>query len=289
MLQYLLTGISIGCIYGIVALGFAITFQGARFFNFAHGELFMLGALLSFAFVDGGFPVVAAVPVAAVLTGLVAMASERLVFRRFVVRGAAPINTIIASIGLAAVIRGTSMAMWGPGPKNVPSIVGGESISIAGAVVQRDFVLILLVTISICALTFVVFQMTRIGVAIRATADRIHLVGLFGIDIRRVLAAIFFIAGFLGAIAGGLVAPVFKAQVTMGIPILIKGFAAAILGGLSNVWGALAGGIALGIIESFSSRYGSSQWSDVLTFSVVLIMLMIRPQGMLGKPLTEKT
>lgn len=289
MLQYLLTGLGIGCMYALVALGFVITYQGAKFFNFAHGESFMLGAMGAFALTTGlDIPVVPAILIAGGGVSVLAMVAERVVFRRFVVTGSPAINAIIASIGLASLIRGTSQAAWGPDPESVPHVISGPGVTIGGAVIQRDLVVMMVATVLISALIYVLYRRTRAGVAIRATADRIRLVGLFGIELRTVLRSVFALAAFLGAIAGGLAAPLFKAQVTMGTNVLIKGFAAAILGGLTNIWGALVGGIALGVAESFGSRYIATSWTDVLSFGLVILMLVVKPEGLLGKRQVEK-
>jgi branched-chain amino acid transport system permease protein len=285
MLQYLVSGVAVGAAYGLVALGFVITYQGAKFFNFAHGEFFMLGALLTFWFVVFlGVPTFVAIALGAAVVTAVGMVAERLVFRRFVLAGVPAINLIIASLGLSSVIRGVSMATWGPEPHSVPRVVGGEPVvNLGPAVLQTDLAVLVLVTVGLSGMVFGLYRYTRMGVAIRATADRIRVVGIFGIELRHVLPMVLAISALLGAVAGGMVAPTFKAQVAMGVPILVKAFAAAILGGLNNIWGALLGGVALGVAESFTSQYVGANWSEVLTFSVVLVMLAVRPQGLLGK------
>ncbi|HWK26896.1 MAG TPA: branched-chain amino acid ABC transporter permease [Solirubrobacter sp.] len=288
MLQYLLSGLGIGCVYGLVALGFALTYQAARFFNFAHGAFFMLGAMGAYALVRAGVPVGLAVPGAALVVGAFAVVCERLVFRRFVLGGQGEINTIVVAIGLASIIRGVSVAVWGPQPQSVPSLVPGDAISLGGAVVRRELLVIMVITAIVAAALFWLLQRTRAGVAMRATADDLPLVGAFGIDVRVVLPTVLFISGLLAGIAGALVAPVFKAQPVMDVPMLIKGLAAAILGGLGNPWGALVGGLCLGVIESFGSRYGGSSWADVITYAVILVMLVMRPEGLLGKRTLEK-
>ena len=288
MLQYLLSGLGIGCVYGLVALGFALTYQAARFFNFAHGAFFMLGAMGAYALVDAGAPIGLAVPGAALAVGAFAVVCERLVFRRFVLGGEGEINTIVVAIGLASIIRGVSVAVWGPQPRSVPSLVPGDAVTIFGAVLRRELLVIMVVTAVVAALLFWLLQRTRAGVAMRATADDLPLVGAFGIDVRVVLPAVLLISGILAGVAGALVAPIFKAQPVMDVPMLIKGLAAAILGGLTNPWGALVGGLCLGVIESFGARWGGSSWAEVITYAVILVMLVIRPEGLLGKRTLEK-
>jgi branched-chain amino acid transport system permease protein len=289
ILQYVLSGLAVGCVYGLVALGFVITYQGARFFNFAHGELYMLGAMLTFALAGSGrMPTLVAVVVGGLVVGLVAATTEVLVFRRFVVTGAPPINAIIASIGLAALFRGLAQLQWGPDSYSLPNVLGGPPVSIFGAIVQRDLVVLMVATVVLSALVYELYRHTRLGVAIRATAERIRMVGIFGVEIRRVLPLVFALAGVLAGIGGGLVAPTFKAQVFIGTTVLIKGFAAAILGGLSNTWGALAGGLALGVAESFGSRWFGATWVDIFAFTIVLVMLTVRPTGLLGRTTLEK-
>lgn len=288
MLQYVLSGLGLGCVYGLVALGFALVYQAARFFNFAHGAFFMLGAMGAYALTAAGLSIYLAVVGAALAVGAFAVVCERVVFRRFVLGGQGEINTIVVAIGLGSIIRGVSVAIWGPQPHSVPSLVPGEPVSIFGAVLRRDLVLIILVTAAVAAVLFWLLRRTRAGVAMRATADDLPLVGAFGIDVRVVLPGVLLLSGVLAGLAGALVAPVFKAQPILDVPILIKGLAAAILGGLTNPWGGLVGGLALGVIESLGGRYISSSWSDVITYAVILLMLVVRPEGLLGKRVMEK-
>jgi branched-chain amino acid transport system permease protein len=288
MLQYVLSGLGIGCVYGLVAMGFALTFQAARFFNFAHGAFFMLGAMGTFALVDAGLSIYLAVIAAALAVGLFAVACERWVFRRFVLGGEGEINTIVVAIGLASIIRGVSVAVWGPQPRSVPSLVPGEAFTIFGAVLRRDLVVVMAVTAALAAFLFWLLRRTRAGVAMRATADDLPLVGAFGIDVRVVLPAVLLLSGVLAGLAGGLVAPIFKAQPVMDVPMLIKGLAAAILGGLATPWGGLVGGLFLGVIEGLGGRYVSTAWADVITYAVILAMLVVRPEGLLGKRAKEK-
>lgn len=288
MLQYVLSGLGIGCVYGLVALGFALTYQAARFFNFAHGAFFMLGAMGAYALVSAGLSIYLAVLGAALAVGVFAVICERLVFRRFVLGGEGEINTIVVAIGLASIIRGVSVAVWGPQPQSVPSLVSGDALSIFGAVLRRDIVVIMVVTAVVAAALFWLLRRTRAGVAMRATADDLPLVGAFGIDVRIVLPGVLLLSGILAGLAGALVAPIFKAQPVMDVPMLIKGLAAAILGGLNNPWGGLVGGLVLGVIEALGGRYISSSWSDVITYAVILAMLVVRPEGLLGKRVMEK-
>jgi branched-chain amino acid transport system permease protein len=288
MLQYLLSGLGIGCVYGLVALGFALTFQAARFFNFAHGAMFMLGAMGAYALTDAGVPIALAIPLAALAVGVLAVVLERGIFRRFVLGGQGEINTIVVAIGLASIIRGVSVAVWGPQPNSVPELVPGDSVTIFGAVLQRELLLIMAVTAVVAGALWWLLQRTRAGVAMRATADDLPLVGAFGIDVRVVLPVVLLISGVLAGLAGALIAPIYKAQPVMDVPMLIKALAAAILGGLTNPWGAMVGGLCLGVIESFGAHWGGSSWADVITYAVILVMLMIRPEGLLGKPVMEK-
>lgn len=288
MLQYILSGLGIGCVYGLVALGFALTYQAARFFNFAHGALFMLGAMFAFALASAGASAYVAVIGAAIMVGVLAAVLERVVFRRFVLGGAGELNTIVVAIGLASIIRGGAVAVWGPQPQSVPSLVPGDSLTIFGAVLPRGLAVIMVVTAVVALALFWLFRRTRAGVAMRATADDLPLVGAFGIDVRIVLPAVLLLSGLLAGLAGAMVAPIFKAQPIMDVSMLIKGLAAAILGGLTNPWGGLVGGLALGVIEALASRYISSSWSEVVTYAVILAMLVLRPEGLLGKPAMEK-
>jgi branched-chain amino acid transport system permease protein len=288
MLQYVLSGLGIGCVYGLVALGFALTFQAARFFNFAHGAFFMLGAMGAYALTDAGLSVYLAVPCAALLVGVFAVVCERVVFRRFVLGGEGEINTIVVAIGLASIIRGVSVAVWGPQPQSVPSLVPGDAAIVFGAALRRELIVVMVVTAAVAAFLFWLLRATRAGVAMRATADDLPLVGAFGIDIRVVLPAVLLLSGVLAGLAGALIAPIFKAQPVMDVPMLIKGLAAAILGGLTNPWGALVGGLCLGVIEALGSRYGGSSWAEVITYAVILLMLVVRPEGLLGKRTLEK-
>lgn len=287
MAQFLVQGLSTGMIYGLIGIGFVVIYRTVGLFNFAHSESYMLGALAAFSLVTSRhFPYYSAIFLAGVFCALVGMLSELVAFRRLIVARAPQVNLIIASIALATILRAAALLTWGPDAQAVTGLEG--NLSFGSVVLDKQYALIGLAATLAIVLVWVLLYRTQLGLALRAVAENRTVASLLGVDIRLTLPLAFGLAGMLGGVAGSLVAPLFFAQFRMGQAILVKAFAAGVLGGLDSVPGAIVGGLVIGVLESLVGGYVSSVYKDLLSFVILMIVLVIRPSGILGGRQVEK-
>jgi branched-chain amino acid transport system permease protein len=223
-----------------------------------------------------------------VATGVVVgIASERLAFRRLLMGQARPVNLIIASIALAIILRSLILLAWGPDARRVPSL-GDDPLRLAGRLITPQQLFVVAATVLAVAAVSVVLRYSRLGLAVRATASNRVVAGLMGVPLTSVLALSYGLSAGLGALGGILVAPIVLAQFSMGQAVLVKAFAAAILGGLSSIPGVIVGGLVVGLAENVAGAYLSSAYKDVVAFAVLLLVLAVRPSGILGGRAVEK-
>lgn len=286
LLQFAIAGLKSGSIYALVALGFSLVYGSTGIINFAQGEFFMLGGMLSVFFHDAGLPLPVAGVSAIVVTGLVGLAFERFLLRPR--RDAGPLVLIIITIGGSMVIKSLARHAFGGNELSLPMFSSGASVMVAGAAVERQALWMWgLTALAVVALT-VVHARTRFGRAMRACSLSHDAARLMGIDTAKVVMVSFGLAAALGALGGFVVTPLTQTSFDVGARIGLKGFAGAILGGLGNPLGAVVGGLALGLLESLSIAFISSSYKDAISLIVLLAMLFIRPQGLLGRVSREK-
>jgi branched-chain amino acid transport system permease protein len=286
--QILLNGVIVGSIYALVAIGFVVVYRSVAMFNFAQTEYYTLGGML-FATLLGvrGVPFPVALLGTAVAGAIVGVASERVAFRRLLLVGAPPVNVIIASIALGIILRSLILLAWGPDAYRAPSL-GDEPMRLVGLLVTPQQAFIVAATAVTVGLVYLFLQKTRLGLALRATASNRTVAGLMGVPLGVVLPVSFGLSAGLGALGGLLVAPILLAQFSMGQAILVKAFAAGILGGLSSIPGVIVGGLVVGLAENLAGAYVSSAYKDVVGFAVLILVLAVRPQGILGTRAVEK-
>jgi branched-chain amino acid transport system permease protein len=286
LLQFLVAGLKNGSIYALVALGFTIVYAATGAINFAQGEFYMLGGMLGVWFVRLGLPLPAAA-LAAVLTA----AAIGAVFEVLAVRPIAtgdPLRIIMVTIGGSVVLSHAAMHLWGPDELPLAPFTAGPSIRAFGAAVERQ-------TLWIWALTFLavvglvlLYRRTAFGKAMRATSIQRDAARLVGIDAKAMVTYSFALAAALGALGGLAVAPLTQTAFDVGAGIGVKGFAAAILGGLGNPVAAVGGGLILGLLESLTAGYINPLYKDAVALVVLLGVLFVRPQGLLGAFRREK-
>jgi len=287
-IQIVLSGIVVGSIYALVALGFVVVYRSVAMFNFAQTEYYTLGGMLfSTLLSQYHVPFALAIVLTMAVAAIVGIVTERLAFRRLLLIGARPANLIIVSLALAVVLRSIILLLWGTDARNVATL-GNDPIVIAGMLVTRQQIFIVVSTIVVVAALQVFLHRTRLGLALRATASNRTMAGLMGIPLTSMLALSFAISAGIGALGGILVAPILLAQYSMGQAILVKAFAAAVLGGLANVQGVIVGGLVLGLAENVAGAYLSSAYKDVIAFVVLLVVLALRPTGILSGRSEEK-
>lgn len=281
-LQFLLSGLTVGSTYGLTALGFTIIYNTTGIVNFAQGEFVMLGGMLGVFFLSGlGLPLPAALLLAVLCTLLIGALMERLTIRP--VQDAPVINLIIVTIGVSILVRGVVQIVLGKDTHALPAFTGSTPINMAGAAVQPQSLWVLAITCGLLLLLRHFFSRTIWGKAMLACAFDRKAAFLAGIGVRRMVLLSFMISAAVGATGGVILAPLTMTSYDVGIMLGLKGFAAAVLGGLGNPFGAALGGLILGVLESFAAGLLSSAYKDAFTFVVLLLLLFCKPSGLFGR------
>jgi branched-chain amino acid transport system permease protein len=284
--QYLLSGITLGAIYALVALGFSIIFNASHVINFAQGEFVMIGGMTTVSLIGTGLPLPFAIAGAVAVAAGVGLALEK--FAVEPARGAPVVTLIIITIGASIFLRGLATLVWDKKLHALPAFSGNKPIEFAGAALLPQSLWVIGVTLAIVLALSWFFGRTLPGKAILATSHQRLAAQLVGINVRTVLFISFGLSAALGAIAGILIAPITLTSWDVGIMLGLKGFAAAVLGGLGSGAGAVLGGLVLGIAETLSAGYLSSAYKDVIAFVLMLAVLFFMPRGLLGGRITER-
>jgi branched-chain amino acid transport system permease protein len=319
--QQLINGLTLGAVYAVVALGYTMVYGIIQLINFAHGEVVMIGAMVAFTVINAlaaaGLP-----PLAVVLIGtacaipvcvLVGYSMERLAYRPL--RRAPRLAPLITAIGVSIILQHLVMIIWSRNVLAFPQIIPITTFTFAGATVTGVQLAILAICVALMAGLAVLIYRTQLGTAMRATAQNPQVAGLMGIDINRVIAATFMLGAALAAVAGVMYGTYYGvAQYTMGSILGLKAFAAAVLGGIGNIPGAMVGGLLLGVVEALGAgyigdltdlcRYGlgpqancadgghfvlfGSNYQDVFAFVVLILVLVLRPSGLLGERVGDR-
>ena len=282
--QTAFAGISNGTLYAFLGLGFGLVIRSTGLINFAQGDMMMLGGVLTGALSAAGLPVGLAAAIAVILCTALNVVFYIVAIRP--VANAAMAQVTLITIGFSICIRGTATMVWGSDPMTVPSFSGDAPLDVFGVSVLPQELWLIGTLVAVTLLTGWFFRATVIGLAMRAGAVNPLGASFVGIDNRQLGMVAFGIAGLLGGLAGALWSPISYAQVDIGIGVGLKGFTAAILGGMHSTYGPILGGVLLASVESFSSGYISSAYQDTITFTLLLVALIVRPQGILGKRLS---
>jgi branched-chain amino acid transport system permease protein len=282
-LQYVAGGLTAGAIYALVALGFSIVYHASHAINFAQGEFVMIGGMGAVSLVALGLPLWIAVPLAVAGAVIVGLLVQRLALERAQSRGQADVVTlIIITIGVALFLRGLAQLVWDKRIHALPAFSGSEPIAIGGATVLPQSLWVLGgAAVAVLALGWF-FNRTLYGKAMRATAINPLAARLMGISTRGVMRTSFALAATLGALGGVLTAPITFTSTDVGVMLGLKGFAAAMLGGLGSFGGAVVGGLLLGLIEGLGAGFISSAYKDAIAFVVILAVLFFLPGGLIG-------
>ncbi|MBN1882940.1 MAG: branched-chain amino acid ABC transporter permease [Deltaproteobacteria bacterium] len=283
LLQFFIGGITNGSIYAMVALGFTIVYHTTEIINFAQGEFVMLGALLMVSFsLIPGMPLACAFVLAVLGVTVVGILVNLLVIRP--VRNPNHISLIIITIGASIFIRGIAMQSWawGKGEYASTPFSGETPILIGNAAMTPQAIWIIGITLTILMLLHFFFENTITGKGMRACAVNPRAASLMGIKVSRMVVITFALSGMLGAVAGIIITPTTTASYKMGVMLGLKGFCAAIIGGLGSIPGAIIGGFVLGVLESMGAGLISSAYKDAIAFVALLVVLFVRPSGILG-------
>ena len=284
--QYLITGLTVGSIYALLAVGFVTIYNVTGVLNLAQGEFAMIGALSCVTLVNLGLPIFGAIPVAIVITAIIGLAVERLAINP--ARNSTPTILVVITLGVSIFLKGMGLIIWGSSPRSLPPLVENKSIQFMGAVVNSQSIWILVLLFAHLIVLYWFFDKTFIGSALRASEKNPRAASLMGINTGTMSMIAFTLAAALGAIAGVMIAPLTDATYEMGFFIGIKGFVAMIFGGMHSIPGAVAGGLLLGVIEAFSGGYISTYYTDALAFGFLLLVLFFRPQGLFTRATGER-
>ena len=289
-LTYLINGISLGSVYAIIALGYTMVYGIAKMLNFAHGDVIMVGAYISFCVTQYmGLPAILSVVAAMFVCTVLGIVIERLAYKPL--RSAPKLAVLITAIGVSYFLQNAALLIWGSNPKSFASAVNIGSIRLCGGellISDEAIVTVLCCVVIMIALTMFTSR-TKMGKAMRAVSEDKGAAQLMGVDVNQTISITFAIGSALAAIAGVLLCSTYPVlQPTTGSMPGIKAFTAAVFGGIGSIPGAMLGGILLGLIEIFGKAYISTELGDAIVFLILIVMLLIKPTGLLGKKVSEK-
>ena len=289
-LSYLCSGISLGSIYAIIALGYSMVYGIAKMLNFAHGDVIMIGAYICFCATQyWGMAPITSVVVAMVVCTLLGVVIERLAYKPL--RAASSLAVLITAIGMSYLLQNSALLIWGANPKSFPSVVSIGSISLFDGrlLISGETVVTVLANIVIMIALTLFTGKTKLGKAMRVVSEDKGAAELMGINVNATISLTFAIGSALAAIAGVLLCSAYPALTpTTGSMPGIKAFTAAVFGGIGSIPGALIGGLLLGVIEILGKAYVSTELGDAFVFAVLIVVLLVKPTGLLGKKVHEK-
>ncbi|MDP1750100.1 MAG: branched-chain amino acid ABC transporter permease [Reyranella sp.] len=281
-----MNGLAVGCIYGLVALGFVLIYKATELVNFAQGDLLMLGAFVCYmAVVWWGLDYWLSFLIAVLAVAAFGALLDAVLLRRVI--GQPQFAVVMLTIGLGAVFRTFASVTWGSEIYTLPTPFGGVT-RIAGVTISHQYLSIIVGTLILCSVLYGFFNHTRIGVAMQATSQNQLAAYYMGIPVKRIFSMIWAISAGVATAAGVLLAPVTLIDINMGLAVALKAFAAAVLGGFGSIPGALVGGIVIGLIELYAGATLPDGFKDTAPYIVLLVMLVVRPQGLFGTPGRKK-
>ncbi len=287
VLQLLFQGVGIGAVYALVALGFVLIFRATNVVNFAQGEFSMVAAFLMVVFaVDLGWPYWLSFLIA--LGGMAFLGAIFNLGVYYPLRHRTYLPVIISTIGASILMANSTLALYGPQPQVLQGWFDTPGIQAGGVFLDSQYLLIIGVTLALVLFNYWFFEHTLLGKKLQATSQDKEMASLLGISVSSMIMITFVYSALLGGLAGILVAPILFVSIQMGGTIALKAFAATIIGGFGDVAGAIIGGLALGIIETFGAAYVSVPYKDGFAFLVLVAFLVFRPQGIFGERVAEK-
>ncbi|HET8575740.1 MAG TPA: branched-chain amino acid ABC transporter permease [Methylomirabilota bacterium] len=288
-LQYSLTGLSAGSLYALVALGIVLIYRSTRVLNFAHGDIATLATFVSFSLLSNRYSFPVALGASLLAGAMVGVVFYLTVLVRAQREGANLLGLVILTLGLALILQGVVVYVWGAEPVSLPfPISDTTTYKLGGVVVSQLSLATMAAGLVGSALLYLLVQRTRLGLAMRATSENVMAAQTLGIPTRLVLGVSWGAASALGVVAGIFLAPALLLDPSFMLDPFLKGFAAAVLGGLNSLPGAVVGALILGVAESLTGAYLTIQFKNTLAFIVIIVVLLIRPEGLLGKEFKER-
>jgi len=288
LIQQFINGLSVGSIYALIALGYTLVYGIIKLINFAHGEIMMMGAYFAFiTVITMGLPFLAALIFSMVLAAILGVTIERVAYKPL--RKAPRISALITAIGMSLFLQNLAQVIFGANPKVMPDLIPKRPINIAGIQIGTVTIVTIILSVFFMIVLDIFIKNTKPGKAMRAVSEDKEASVIMGINVNRTISITFAIGSALGAL-GGVLYSVAYTQVypTMGIMPGLKAFVAAVLGGIGLIPGAMLGGFIIGMVETVSKAYISSQWSDAIVFGILILVLIVKPTGILGKNEREK-
>jgi branched-chain amino acid transport system permease protein len=287
LLQVLLSGTTLGCIYAVVALGFTLTIVAANIVNFAYGEWVTYGAFFAATFATTlHYPLLLALLLTVLCTAAIGFVFQWLVFAPL--EGKHFLSVVLATVGVGMAMQSAATLIWGPYPRAVRPFFGSNSFNVGGVAVLPQNLIIIGLTFSFIMALQVMLTRSPLGLRVQATAQDPEASRLMGIRLRRMRTMTACVSAALAGLAAFLVAPVQVVTVTLGFSLMLKGFAATILGGWGSLKGAIVGGLTVGIVESLTATYVSTYYKDAISFAIIIAVLLVRPRGIFGEKIAVK-
>ena len=281
IVQILFAGLTLGSVYALVAFGLALVYRATSILNVAQGEFSMVGGMTAIYLTVGiGLPIPAAIAAAILFAAVLALAMER-----FAIRPAAHypmLIVIMVTVAVSMTLQGLALVIWGRDSFSLPAFLGDTPVSVLGAAILPQAIGVLVICGVVSFGFWAFFDRTMLGIAMRASAETPLAASLVGIDPRRMTMLAFVLSAAVGAVAGGLIAPIVFMSFMSGITITVKGFVAAVVGGINNNLGVIVGGLTLGLLESLAAGLLPSLYKDVITLGILVMLLCLRPNGILG-------
>jgi branched-chain amino acid transport system permease protein len=287
-LQVLVTGLSIGCVYALVALGFVLVYKATEVVNFAQGEVMMVGAFFAYSFVDlGGLPFGVGLALAMIAAAAFGALLNLSVLRPLV--GRSPFVMVLATVAIASLLRAVASMIpgWGTQTHALSTPYARATWDAGGVIISATHLVVIGSTLALCGLLFLFFRYARIGVALQAVSQNQLAAGYCGIPVKRMHALVWALSAAVSALAGALLAPMTFVHANMGY-VGLKAFPAAVIGGFGSIPGAILGGLFIGVIEEVAGLYAPEGVKNVAAYIALLVLLVVRPQGFLGLSLRER-
>ena len=283
LLQFLVSGIGVGCVYGLIGIGFCVIYNASGIVNFAQGGFVMLGGMVTYVlYAQAGLALLPAAVIAVILVAAFGLVVDRLVVRPLWTRKANTFVIILATLAVQIVLERATLLLVGDAPKSLPSFTAGGPLRLGPIAVNLQLLWIVAISLLLIAALALFFGRTKTGRAMRACAVNPQAAALLGVPVSRMLAYAFSISAGLGASAGILITPTQFVAYNLGVPFAISGFIAAIVGGFGNPLGAFLGGILLGVTQSLAIVMVGAGYKNVVALSILLLFLLLRPAGILG-------
>jgi branched-chain amino acid transport system permease protein len=286
LVKQLINGLAAGSIYALIAVGYSMVYGILELVNFAHGDVYMFGTFIALSLVSTRLPAPLAILLACIAGGVLGMMVERVAYRP--VRNAPRVVPMISAVAAALVLRNLAQLIWGTQTVPFPALIPEKVIHIGNFELNTLQIFILVIALVLTALFALIVRKTKLGKATRSVAQDIPASRLMGIDVNRIISYVYFSGGFLGVAAGVLFAQYYAIWIGMGFLGTMSAWIACIIGGIGSLQGAFLGGILLGVFQALVSGYVSSAYRDAFTYGLVMLILLVRPRGILGRQVTEK-